>query len=78
MSGYAREHYGMEYLYEIPTSLPDDGRVLVHNVLYTGQDEGDMGFRYWLAQPDDARQQPCTCAFAPGIAQHYRRRPPTE
>jgi hypothetical protein len=67
---------GMEYLDEQPESLPDDGQVLVHNVAYAGQPSGDMGFRFWLAAPNPDRQQPCSCAFAPAIAQHYRTRFP--
>ena len=69
--------YGLVYLHTVPTSLPNDGRILVHSLLYNGQKLSDIGFRFWLAQPDAAHQQPCGCAFAPGIAQHYRRRPPT-
>jgi hypothetical protein len=75
----AKKRHGMEYLDEQPESLPDDGRVLVHNVAYQGQRSGQGDFRFWLAAPDPEHQQPCTCAFAPAIVQHYRtRRPGTD
>lgn len=65
---------GIEYLWEPPTFIPP-GKVLVHNVeaLSPNRALGSMGFRAWLADPDQTNQQPCDCGWA-GIGPHFRTR----
>lgn len=62
----------MEYLTAEPSSLPQDGRVLVHNdVLPVAHRQGTHGSRFWLQQPDPSLLL-CTCGWAPAIGQHFR------
>lgn len=67
---------GMEYLDEIPDDVPE-GKVLVHNLEYIGQQSGEDGFRFWVTNPDLTRQVSCHCAFAPNVSRHYRTSRPT-
>ncbi len=67
MSKYA----DMEYLTHVPSSLPDDGQVLVHNDVWpVAKRLGVRGSRAWLQQPQPSLKL-CTCPWAPGIAQHF-------
>jgi hypothetical protein len=64
-----------EYLPRLPASLPEDGRVLLHNhVLRPTRRLGSHGFRAWLQQSNDALEV-CDCGFARELGQHFRVRP---
>ena len=61
----------MEYLTAEPSSLPQDGRVLVHNDVWpVAHRQGTHGSRFWLQQPEPSLKL-CTCAWAPQIGQHF-------
>ena len=58
-----------------PAKMPDRlpaGRIIVHNhVRPPAQHQGQRGFRFWIAEPDD-RYVPCFCGWAPHLGKHYR------
>jgi hypothetical protein len=60
----------VDYLSKLPKSLPDDGRVLVHNRVTPTRKLGSRGFRAWLAAPDE-KWVACDCGWAPELGQHY-------
>lgn len=67
------DHPTPEYLYQLPTSVPD-GRWLVHNHVYpVARRPGARGSRIWLSDPDPALL-PCPCGWAPELGTHYRPR----
>lgn len=51
---------GMKYVRKPPAVIPK-GKVLVHNVAWSGQSFGEQGFRSWLSVPKPERQVPCDC-----------------
>ena len=67
-----------EYLSQLPESLPDDGRVLVHNNIRPSRRLsnrpsrrlGLRGFRAWLTAPDE-RWVVCNCGWTTELGQHY-------
>ena len=64
---------GIEYLFEMPESVPED-RILVHNHVRRQPRLGQNGFRAWLhgPEPDLDRHEVCDCGWAPQFAEHYR------
>jgi hypothetical protein len=63
----------MEYLTELPASVPLDGSVLVHNSSTPTRRLGERGFRAWL-QPPDIGIESCTCGWARELGPHFRAR----
>jgi hypothetical protein len=63
----------MEYLHRVPASVPDDGRVLVHNEAKPSHRMSSSDFRAWLQTKDDTLE-PCRCGFASKLGVHYRKR----
>jgi hypothetical protein len=61
----------MEYLTELPESLPIDGSVLVHNTVTPTRRLGMRGFRAWLQAPDIGIES-CTCGWARELGPHFR------
>ena len=61
----------MEYSIRVPASLPDDGRVLVHNNVRPSRRMGE--FRAWL-EPMNYTVEPCRCGFVSMLGTHYRKR----
>jgi hypothetical protein len=62
----------MEYLFKVPTSVPE-GRILVHNNVYpVCRRSGVRGSRYWLDDPDPNRYEACNCTWAQELGTHYR------
>ena len=56
-----------------PKTVPA-GKVLVHNFVKPTsprQRNGLRGFRVWLAPSGSATVEPCSCPWAPEVAQHY-------
>ena len=66
-----------EYLSgRVPDSIPP-GKVLVRNAVVVGitprRTIGTRGFRAWLSPAEDhINREPCTCAWAPELGNHYR------
>jgi hypothetical protein len=61
----------IEYLFELPASVPA-GKVLVHNNVRPTRQLGSLGFRAWLSPPDRLKLEVCGCGWAPQLGQHYR------
>jgi hypothetical protein len=61
----------MEYLTELPESLPIDGSVLVHNTVTPTRRLGMRGFRAWLQAPDIGIES-CPCDWARELGPHFR------
>jgi hypothetical protein len=53
----------------IPDELPS-GKILVHNHVRPAQRQGERGFRFWLAQPEE-RYLRCDCGWAPELPEHW-------
>jgi hypothetical protein len=68
----------VEFLAEVPDALPDDGRVLVHNLVSPrpGQRLHEDGLRVWLQAPEEGILLPCACEWeGTDLAPlHYRTR----
>lgn len=64
---------GIEYLAEIPDSVPADF-ILVHNHVSPRAKLGENGFRAWLhgPSPNLRRHEICDCGWAPQLPEHYR------
>jgi hypothetical protein len=63
--------WDMEYIDRIPKTLPDDGRIVVHNHVRPARWLGMNGFRAWLA-PSKKHYEVCPCGWAPWLPEHYR------
>jgi len=66
--------YGTEYLDRLPATIPP-GKLLVHNSVRPQRQLGLNGFRAFLIKADGrwrGRCEPCDCAWAPKLGQHYR------
>jgi hypothetical protein len=68
----------LEYINEIPTSIPE-GKRLIHNVEWKGQQLNEHGFRAYYMEPDDSIQERCDCywgskaeGFMFKLLEHYR------
>jgi hypothetical protein len=61
----------MEYLTELPASVPWDGTVLVHNTVTPTRRLGKRGFQAWLQAPDIGIES-CPCGWAPELGPHFR------
>jgi hypothetical protein len=61
----------MEYLTELPTSVPWDGTVMVHNNVTPTRRLGKRGFRAWLQAPDIGIES-CLCGWARELGPHFR------
>jgi hypothetical protein len=61
----------MEYLTELPASVPWDGTVLVHNTVTPTRRLGKRGFQAWLQAPDIGIES-CSCGWAPELGPHFR------
>jgi hypothetical protein len=61
----------IEYIDSIPDIIPE-GKRLVHSVLWMGKELGEIGFRAWLAEPDDEQQILCQCGWASELLRHYK------
>jgi hypothetical protein len=61
----------MEYLFKIPSRVPE-GRIVVHDHVRPARPAlGAHGFRAWLAEPSE-RLEVCGCDWAPMLGEHYR------
>jgi hypothetical protein len=60
-----------EYLFQMPKAVPAN-RLLVHNHVRPTRQLNMRGFRAWLQAPDEARLEPCDCAWAPELGPHFR------
>jgi hypothetical protein len=63
---------GAIYLNKTPKAIPIPGKIVVHNHVRPASPLNRNGFRAWLADPDDARYEACTCHWAPHLGTHYR------
>jgi hypothetical protein len=71
MKTVTKEGTDMEYLTDEPSSLPSDGRVLVHNAVWpVAHRLGVHGSRAWLQQPEP-RLKLCMCSWAPECGRHF-------
>jgi hypothetical protein len=61
----------MEYLTELPVSVPLAGTVMVHNSVTPTCRLEERGFRAWLQAPDIGIES-CTCSWARELGPHFR------
>jgi hypothetical protein len=64
---------GREYILLLPKTVPNDGRILVHNNIRPTRRLG-REFRVWLQTGRRDQFEVCNCGWAPELGVHHQHR----
>jgi hypothetical protein len=64
-----------QYLQDMPTKLPANGHVIVHNSVRPAERLGERGFRAWTQKPNPVKLKRCDCGWSGLLHFRVRQRP---